>query len=221
MHTIIPACIPASAEALHAFLREYSKVSDELQIDIVDGKFVPSMSWPYMEEDIEAELRHTDFRAYKVELDLMIEDPLSTLDLWLYARPSMIVVHVESVSNLDDVIAHAGTHAYRLGLAFNNDTDLSVLETVDISCVDYVQLMGIAEIGKQGQPFDTRVLARIREMNERFPNLPVSVDGSVNEDTIVSLREAGARRFVVGSALMHAQHKQEKYTELLRRAGGV
>ena len=66
---------------------------------------------------------------------------------------------------------------------------------------DYIQLMGIHDIGSQGQPFDEAVFAKIEQMKSRFPNKPISVDGSVNAQTIVRLKNTGADRFIVGSAI--------------------
>ena len=66
---------------------------------------------------------------------------------------------------------------------------------------DFVQVMGIAEIGYQGEPFAEAALGRIRELRQAFPDLVMSVDGGVSSDTIVRLVEAGAQRFVSGSAI--------------------
>jgi pentose-5-phosphate-3-epimerase len=61
--------------------------------------------------------------------------------------------------------------------------------------------MGIEHVGAQRQDFDERVLQQIRSVKSTYPNLKVSVDGSVNKGTIHALVEAGADRLVIGSAL--------------------
>lgn len=223
MSTIIPACIPKTRDALEAFVTQYGELSDELQIDIVDGRFVPSISWPYNPESIflERELSYIDFRTHQIEIDLMVANPETLLDAWLTTGASKFVIHVESTTKLLEILEHAGTHAYQLGLAFNNETDLSLLETLDIACVDYVQLMGIAHIGKQGEPFDERVLARVSYIKENYPGMLVSIDGSVNLATIPLLRDVGVDRFVVGSALVEAERPAVRYQELLRATGRV
>jgi ribulose-phosphate 3-epimerase len=83
---------------------------------------------------------------------------------------------------------------------------------------DYVELMGIDEIGRQGQPFDERVLQRIRDIKAKYPDLEVSIDGSVNEDTLPRLKEAGADRFVVGSAILNAENPEAMHKKLSRLA---
>ena len=61
--------------------------------------------------------------------------------------------------------------------------------------------MGIERVGFQHQAFDERVLDQIRMVKKLYPNIKVSVDGSVNKSTIHALVEAGADRLVIGSAL--------------------
>lgn len=216
---IVPAVIPSSRQQLDATLEILKGFASHVQVDIVDGVFANPTSWPYSEESgIEAALETLRFDDVSVEFDLMIQNPEETLDTWLKTKPSRIIVHIESTNNLDTVLAHAKVHEYELGLACNNDTDLGVLHEIDREAVDFVQLMGIAEIGSQGQPFDERVLERVREVKEAFPELPVSIDGGVNKETLPLLREAGADRFVAGSAILKADDPEAAYQELVQLA---
>lgn len=217
---IIPAVIPTSRHDLDHTLEIYAAFASEVQVDIVDGLFASPASWPYTCIDPESALQLIDFRAATIELDLMIDAPEDTLDMWLTIHPARMVVHVESVRSLEKVLAHAGSHTYQLGLAFNNETDIAVLQTLPRNAFDYVQLMGIADIGKQGQPFDERVLARISTVRTWFPDLPIQIDGGVNSKTIVRLRQAGATRFVSGSAILKAHNPQAAYAELAALSSG-
>jgi ribulose-phosphate 3-epimerase len=74
--------------------------------------------------------------------------------------------------------------------------------------------MGIHDIGSQGQPFDTEVLERIKHLKNLFPELIISIDGSVNEKTIPLLLEAGADRFVSGSAILNDENPKSAYERL-------
>ena len=74
--------------------------------------------------------------------------------------------------------------------------------------------MGIATIGVQGQPFDERTLATVSELRRLYPNYTIAVDGSVNQDTIQSLQQAGANRFAPGSAITAAPDPVVAYQEL-------
>jgi ribulose-phosphate 3-epimerase len=215
MSSVVPAIIPASQGALLEALRTFSSFSREVQVDIVDGVFVPSVSWPYAGgEDIADALPGADLGGMTVEFDLMIQNPEETLDLWSVLHPSRIVVHIESTGHIEDIFAHKAAHGYTLGIALNNDTDLESLFALPKGSFQYIQLMGIDEIGVQGQPFDERVLTRIREIRLRYPDIEISIDGSVNEETLPLLKEAGANRFVAGSAILKAADREAMYKKL-------
>ena len=127
-------------------------------------------------------------------------------------------MHVRSTQKLEAVIQHAGVHGYQLGLAFSNEDDLGLLKTMESTAIDFVQLMGIAEIGAQGNPFDARVLERIAFVKKHFPALPISIDGGVNLDTIDLLKKAGAERFVAGSAILNADDPKGAFDALCARS---
>ena len=114
---------------------------------------------------------------------------------------------------MEAVCAHRKAHSYRLGVSLLNDTPLSAIMPF-LDRVDYVQLMGIARIGSQGAPFDRRVLDRIRTLRTTSPDIPISIDGAVREETIGQLAAAGAERFVVGSAIFAAASPHRAYHRL-------
>jgi len=220
MSIIVPAVIPTSRQHLDTTLSLLGTFTDSVQVDVVDGVFAPQTSWPYAKGvPLTHALESVFFDTLSVELDLMIQNPEETLDLWLGTKPTRIIVHVESTEKLSEVVEHASIRGYQLGLAFNNETSLSLLQEIDIAAVDFIQLMGIAEIGAQGNPFDERVLERIGNVKEMFPDMPVSIDGGVSEETITKLRKAGADRFVSGSAILKPKDPAAAYTKLSQLAG--
>lgn len=219
MSRVIPAVIPISRRQLDSMLERFAEFTDVCQIDIVDGIFARPPSWPFtLTHGLDEVLRGLVFDACAVELDLMVKDPEKTLDLWLNTKPARIIVHVESTGNLNDILAHAGSHAYQLGLAFNNETSLDVLKKIDMSAVDFVQLMGIATIGVQGEPFDERVLERIKRVKTLYASLPISIDGGVTRETLPRLKKAGADRFVSGSTILRAEDPKTAFEALLALA---
>jgi ribulose-phosphate 3-epimerase len=199
MERIIPAIIPQSYDHMRDMFSVIVPPAREVQIDIVGGGSVM--------------LLRTFASAAVVEVDLMIESPEDALPLYIDAGVQKAVVHLESVTDIERIFAHHRAHQYQLGLSINNDTPLSFLTAI-IENVDYVQLMGIKDIGTQGQPFDTRVLERITELKKQFPEIIVSIDGSVNETTLPQLRAAGADRFVSGSALFGSEHPHAQFEKL-------
>ena len=197
MIPVVPAIIPKSEAHLLETLPQLA-FSTEVHIDVVDGRFTPSVSWPCDPTGDPVTIKeHTD--KFTLEVDLMIENPLPAAVDWITAGADMLVLHVETVEfeNFKNFAEY--THV-TLGVACHGDTPLETLLQY-AEHVDCVQLMGIAEIGAQGQPFDPRVLTTIAEVKRAYPDKPITVDGSVNQDTIAQIVAAGADRVIVGSAI--------------------
>ncbi len=210
MTPIVPAIIPKSAEDLKQTLAKLPFVH-EVQIDVVDGKFVPFTSWPYSPSGIPKDLK-TETDKFTIEIDLMVKEPVVAATAWLEAGADMLVFHIESLS-LERLKMFKATTSVSIGVSALNDTPLEVFLPY-IEVADYVQLMGISQIGTQGQGFDERVLERIIAIKTKFKNKLISIDGSVNKNTILALKEAGADRFVTGSAILSAENPQQAYLEL-------
>jgi ribulose-phosphate 3-epimerase len=75
--------------------------------------------------------------------------------------------------------------------------------------IQFIQLMGIDNVGFQHQAFDEKVLGKIKEVRIKFPGLPISIDGGVSLETAPELIAAGADRLVVGSAIFNAENPIE------------
>jgi ribulose-phosphate 3-epimerase len=101
-----------------------------------------------------------------------------------------------------------------MGLGIMNTTPEALMHEL-IPQFDYLQVMGIASIGAQGQPFDERTLTTVHTLRERYPSLEIAIDGAVNETTIPRLVEAGANRFAPGSAIAKAPDPVTAYKQLL------
>jgi ribulose-phosphate 3-epimerase len=212
MIPIVPAVIPRSADEVRTLLPRL-RFSPEIHIDVVDGKFVPFTSWPYAPSGVPAEV-HDVTDSFTLEVDLMVVDPLAAATSWVKAGADMLVFHIETLS-LDDVAYFSERNSVSVSVSVSalNDTPLEELIPY-LSVVDGVQCMGIAQIGAQGQTFDERVLTRVTEIKRRFPKLPVTVDGSVNAETIVRLRDAGVDRFICGSAIVKADQPEQAHRSL-------
>jgi ribulose-phosphate 3-epimerase len=186
------------------------------QVDLVDGDFAPSRSWPFTEatdprQTLEALQPLCELMP--IEVDLMIMHPEEYLDVFAAVGVSSVVVHVGTTDAYDAIIDHARAHCYAIGLAVTNDVPTQALDPY-ISRIDFVQVMGIKTVGKQGQPFDPRTIATLTRLRVLYPDLPLVVDGAVNVDTIGALVAAGATRVAPGSAIAHAADPVAAYKQL-------
>lgn len=210
---IIPAIIPTSLEALKATLEKVA-FAERVQIDVVDGQFVPFTSWPYEPNGSPDEV--SNFLASKpTEIDLMVSDAVNAGRQWLQAGAKGLVFHLESLKDPKEALALSDEFSFDIGFSINNDTPLESLYPY-IKSLDFVQIMGIDKIGQQGQPFDNRAVERIAELSVLYPEMIISVDGGVSESSIKNLKTAGATRFVAGSAILKAANSEEKYREMLK-----
>lgn len=207
---VIPAIIPESQEAVVMYAQTLS-FSRELQLDLVDGKFVTSVSWPYEPKGTPLSVK-SFLDPYTLEVDLMVVDPLTAAEDWIVAGADMLVFHVETLS-LDEFQSFTKETPVSVGVSAHGKTSLDTLSRY-AEHADYIQLMGIYEIGAQGLPFDEAVLWKVEELKRRFPNMLISVDGSVNFTTIERLKKAGVDRFVCGSAIVKQSDPEAAYIAL-------
>ncbi len=213
--SIVPSLPAASREELDALLTVLVGTVSEFQIDIVDGQFVPHVSWPFTEPDPMKALAALApwSQSFDLEIDCMVTEPYQYLDTVVALGAKRAIVHLGSTTDYPSIIGHARVHSYKLGFAATADTPLSALETW-IPDIDFVQLMGIAAVGQQGQPFDVRTLANARALRAKYPDLEISVDGAVNSATMPLLYAAGVNRFAPGSAIAKAANPIAAYEAL-------
>ena len=208
---IIPAILPASQAELETKAKAVIGLVPLIQVDICDGIFVPTKTvctaLPFLDQ--------VDY-----ELDLMISQPEKTIEQWIELQPARIIIHLEGVKDAELLFKKLETvqGIIEIGVSISNDTPHELLETTLQkfgNAIQFVQCMGIGTIGAQQQPFDPRALTLISEVAQKFPELALSVDGSVNPETITDFADAGADRFVAGSAVFRDESSTESSLEPL------
>lgn len=211
---IIPAIIPTSVADLAATIHSLGPVP-ELHVDVVDGQFVSFRSWPYITPD--SPLSALSILApYTLEVDLMVLDPVAAAADWMRVGADRLVFHTESIS-VTAFKRFSEETSITVGIAALNDTPFAELEAY-VPYADFVQVMGIAAIGAQGQPFDERVIERIARLRSIYPQLAISLDGSVNASTLARLLALGLDRYIMGSAIVQAENPATAYLEFSRLA---
>lgn len=197
---IVPAIIARDIEEVKTKLALIEGAAEWAQIDVMDGVFTPPVTF-----GDPAALRGIK-TAVKIEAHLMVAHPENSIDAWLDSPVARIVLHYESVSpeKLAELIAKITSAGKEVGIALKLETPVSVLDEF-LKAKSYtlksVQLMGIAEIGYHGHPFDERVLDKARTLHTRYPDGIIAIDGGMNEHTIPPAHKAGATRFIAGSAI--------------------
>lgn len=187
-----------------------------LHIDVMDGVFVPSISFGM--PVIKSLRKCTDLFF---DVHLMIEEPERYITDFKAAGAELVTVHAESCRHLDRVIQMIHEEGLKAGVALNPATPLCMLDYV-LDKVDMVLLMTVNP-GFGGQkylPSCTEKIARLRQMiTERGLNTDIEVDGGVNKDTIDTVLDAGANIIVAGSAVFGA-HTKENAEMLMEKICG-
>ncbi len=210
---VVPAVLPTSLTDLNEKLALFASLSSisRVQIDVVDGKFATPATWPYtapaeMQKMIENEKTLPYLERIEYEIDLMCLDVEKAVHDWLILGASRLTLHVETSTDISTLLhlIHkkygVGDGLISVGLALSNTTDLSLIEP-HLSQVQYVQCMGIATIGRQGQAFDTRVLEKLSTLHKHHPDIALQVDGGVSLTNAHLLIERGVTNLIVGSSL--------------------
>ncbi len=210
MLELLPAILVADALEFKEKLGILDGHAPVVQIDIMDGHFVAQTTF--------ADPAETARHNLKYELHLMVEDPIAELLKWKEVSGVVrVIVHAEIEKPLAPIIIYIKGRALEVGIAINPETSWEKIDAL-IPELDTVLVMTVHP-GAAGQPFEDAVshyhlLSKIYELHEAHPTLVISVDGGVSEKTAPFLIEAGATRFVVGSAMWKAKNPVEVLEKL-------
>jgi ribulose-phosphate 3-epimerase len=215
MGFIAPAVLPSSRADLEEKLGVLARIPtlSRIQIDIVDGRFAAPASWPYtapkeLRDMVARNEMLPELHRIEYEIDLMCFDAERAMDAWLALGASRFTFHAEGITDLPRFFAtirgRHGSGIVDLGLALNISSNLALIEPY-LEQISYVQFMGIATIGRQAQPFDRRVLEKVRLFHKRHPQMPVQVDGGISLRNARELTALSVTNLIVGSAITRAK----------------
>jgi pentose-5-phosphate-3-epimerase len=222
---IIPAVLPKNFEDIETLVRRLDRLGGTIQIDLCDGKFVTTQTWPYIKgslPEFKDDFELPGWEYFDYEIDLMIQSPELYIDNLKNLGVSRAVIHIKSTSKEGFIEACRKLESYdiEVGVGLENistDYALFIRELENTEIPYYIQVMGIDVIGRQGEPFSNASLEFIKKIRLEYPEITIQVDGSVSGETIELLVKAGVSRFVVGSWLStgHAKDKVQELKNLI------
>jgi ribulose-phosphate 3-epimerase len=161
----------------------------------MDGVFVPNLT--YGMPIVQAVRRVTDL---PLDVHLMITDPTRYVDQFFEAGADVITFHAEAVPDPRPLLRRIRELGAGAGLSLNPETPVSRIEGCVHEC-DLILAMSVPA-GFGAQAFHEEVLEKVQQLDELTDgHVMLEVDGGVNESTIGRCAQAGARCFVVGSAI--------------------
>jgi len=179
-------------------IESVSAGTDYIHVDVMDGSFVPSISFGM--PVIKSIRKVTDI---PFDVHLMINDPIRYVEEFAKCGADIITVHYEAcedVSATIDAIHKAGCKA---GLSIKPGTDVSVLFPF-LEKVEMVLIMTV-EPGFGGQKYldstTDKIKAMRKEINSRGVSVDLEIDGGVTRENVEYILNAGANVIVAGSAV--------------------
>lgn len=215
MEIIAPSILSADFAALGEDIRRITEFgADWVHIDVMDGSFVPNISFGI--PVVKAIRKYTDL---PFDVHLMIENPSKYFESFKEAGADMITFHWEAERHHDRAVSLIKELGMKAGIALNPSTPVSVLRAI-LPTLDYVLIMSVNP-GFGGQKFIPYTYDKLKELNEMKkelnPDLIIQVDGGVVKENIGKLKNAGVESFVAGSAVFKGGNVEEN-TRALRLA---
>jgi ribulose-phosphate 3-epimerase len=188
---------------------------DRIQWDVMDGHFVPNLT--FGAAVVGACRPHVDL---PFEAHLMVDDPDSVLADFVSAGCETVIVHVESCPHLHRSLSMIKDLGARAGVAVNPSTSLDFVPYV-LDLLDHLLVMTVNP-GFGGQRYIAATEDKVREARRIADRsdrpIHVEVDGGISATTAAAPWRAGADLLVVGSALLDHPGGKREATEEIRRA---
>lgn len=201
---LAPSILSADFTKLGEELEDIKK-AEYIHIDVMDGLFVPSISFGM---PVIKSLRKISDKVFDVHL--MIDEPVRYIEEFKDAGADLICVHAEACTHLNRTIEKIKECGCKAGVAINPSTDLSVLNYI-LEYVDMVLIMSVNP-GFGGQKYISNITEKIKTLkkiiDERNLSVDIEVDGGINKANVATVIEAGANVIVAGSAIFNGDTKK-------------
>ena len=206
MIQISPSMLAADFLHLEKDVRMVNEYADLFHLDIMDGTFVPNISFGFPIVEAIASIAEKP-----LDVHLMIVNPENYVDRFAKVGANMLSFHLNATENPAQVLTDIHKKDMKAGLVINPDIPVESLFPYLHQC-DFVLLMSVFA-GFGGQKFIDSTYDRIRtlkaEIDRQGLDVKIEIDGGVCPDNAKKLIEAGAEILVAGSAVFKAENPAE------------
>lgn len=203
---VAPSILSCDFGKLNEELATVVPYSDRIHFDVMDGHFVPNISFgaPIMK------WLKTDL---PIDVHLMIENPWNFFDDFVKAGGDLLIVHAEACPDLAGVLKKISGLGVKAGVSIRPKTGVDAIKGV-LDLVEQVLIMTV-EAGFGGQDFMEDMVPKIKALREMGFDRNIGVDGGINAETAKICREAGADILVAGSYIFWAKDRETAIKSLL------
>ena len=188
-----------------------SSEADWFHIDIMDGVFVPNISYgmPVL-KTISKHAKKT------IDVHLMIVDPDRYIKTFADLGSDILTVHYEACTHLHRTVQAIKAEGMKAGVALNPHTNINVLEDI-INDIDLVLIMSVNP-GFGGQSFIENTYNKVKQLKQlitdKNANVTIEIDGGVTNKNAKQLVDAGADALVAGSYVFKSDNQIETIKDL-------
>lgn len=164
-----------------------------IHIDVMDNTFTNNVAY-----SIEEINEINKISNKKLDIHLMVNDPIKYINSFNNMNIEYIIFHVEIDKDINNLINTVHGMGYKCGLAINPNTNIDVLEQY-INNIDLILVMSVMP-GYGGQLFINSIYNKLESLRNKYKNITISVDGGINQDNIYKLSSL-VDMVVIGSYL--------------------
>lgn len=211
MPVVCPTVLAGTNHSFRTQMERVAKFCHRLQIDLMDGEFVPHKSielekvwWPV---------------GVRADLHLMYKNPGKFLKQIVDLNPNLVIVHAESEGNFFTLQQELKMADIKVGLALLEGTPVSRIEPV-LDLLDHVLIFS-GELGKFGGRANLSLIDKVIELKSKKINLEVGWDGGVNQHNIKKLADGGVDVLNVGGYIQRSENPVKAYATLEALVGSA
>jgi ribulose-phosphate 3-epimerase len=220
MTEIIPSVIPQDLNIIKEKLGKVLGLVKKVQLDVVDGKYAPVKTWPFIEKNSDelmklarGEEKFPYIDDFILEVDMMVLHPIEYLNDFISLGTKSFVIHIDSTDHIEQCLETIKNSGGEVGLGIRPSVDVDLLQPF-LPEINFVQFMGNDKIGHSGVELDNSVINKIKYFHDKHPSTEIQIDIGVNEENIPKLKEAGVTRFVSASSVFNSPNIKEEITKL-------
>ncbi len=209
---IVPSILSETFDDFLSRLREAESFADYVQIDVMDGAFVQTRSFP-------PERINTANTTIPFEVHLMVNDPLLFMSKITHPGLRKVIFHFEAVTDRAGFVSKIREKGLVPGMAIKPETTLEQIRE-DAERVDTLLFLTVDPCC-YGHPFKPEVLGKVADARKAFPSKTIAVDGGVSLGNLKKFLHIGVDYVCVGSRIFLDGVPEENYRLFVKELEGA